>query len=97
MTQQEWNQLTPVQREAWRSLHGTLPKDPTPDEALWQALRSRRRIEITYTDGERVRCYVGLSTGWQPCFLEVKTSRSYGGGPLRLEGISAVRELERRR
>lgn len=29
--------------------------------------------------GERVRFYVGRSTGWMPCHLAVKTARSSGG------------------
>lgn len=37
-----------------------------------------KRIECEL-DGEKVRFYVGKSTGWIPCHLLIKTSRSHGG------------------
>ena len=38
------------------------------------------RVEATrMVTGEVVRFWVGRSTGWQPCHLEVKTRRSRGG------------------
>ena len=40
-----------------------------------------KRIEaILY--GEKTRFIVGKSTGWIPCHLEIKTTRSMGGGTL---------------
>lgn len=39
-----------------------------------------KRVELTYPSGEKSRFYVGKSTGWMPCHLEIKTSRSTGGG-----------------
>lgn len=37
-----------------------------------------RRVECTHY-GERVRFYVGKSTGWLPCHLMIKTRRCSGG------------------
>lgn len=38
-----------------------------------------KRVEVVAPDGERNRFYVGRSTGWFPCHLEIKTRRSTGG------------------
>jgi hypothetical protein len=45
------------------------------------------RVEVVTTYGETKRFYVGRSTGWKPCHIEVLTRRSLGG-------ISADREYE---
>lgn len=37
-----------------------------------------RRIECKL-DGKKIKFYVGKSTGWIPCHLQIKTSRSHGG------------------
>lgn len=39
-----------------------------------------KRVEVREPDGEARRFWVGKSTGWMPCHLEVKTKRSHGGG-----------------
>jgi len=41
--------------------------------------KERLRVEVIDRFGERRRFYVGKSTGWLPCHLEIKTSRSHGG------------------
>lgn len=38
------------------------------------------RIEARYPDGSKRRFYVGKSTGWIPCHLEIMRSNSHGGG-----------------
>lgn len=40
-----------------------------------------KRIEATVY-GERIRFYVGRSTGWIPCHLLIKSKRSHGGESL---------------
>jgi hypothetical protein len=40
-----------------------------------------KRVEAVTNDGETRRFWVGRSTGWRPCHLEIKTRRSSGGGP----------------
>ena len=74
-----------------------MPVDPTPGMALYAARESRDRVEIRYEDGQVVRCYVGMSTGWRPCFLAVHNSRSLGGGPLNTTGIVSVKRTGRKR
>ena len=39
-----------------------------------------KRVEVIDRYGEQRRFYVGKSTGWMPCHLEIKTRRSSGGG-----------------
>ena len=55
------------------------------------------RVEITYQDGEKVRCYIGKSTGWTPIYLEIKKSNSTGGGSLMTQGIVSIRGLGKKR
>ncbi len=40
------------------------------------------RIEAIYPDGTRHRFYVGKSTGWMPCHLEIARRNSSGGAPV---------------
>lgn len=51
-----------------------------------------KRVEATYF-GERVRFIVGKSTGWMPCHLLIKTSRSMGGEGLLRDHVTDVRVL----
>jgi hypothetical protein len=37
------------------------------------------RVEVITSYGETRRFWVGRSTGWRPCHIEVKTTRSFGG------------------
>lgn len=40
-----------------------------------------KRVEVREPHGgEKRRFWVGKSTGWMPCHLEIKTKRSHGGG-----------------
>lgn len=52
-----------------------------------------KRVEVTLPDGERARFYVGKSTGWMPCHLEIKTRRSSGGGAVYFPEGSTVRAV----
>ena len=38
-----------------------------------------KRVEVVDKWGEKRRFYVGKSTGWIPCHIELKTARSSGG------------------
>lgn len=40
-----------------------------------------QRVEVVRENGEKARFIVGRSTGWKPCYLEIKTKRSLGGCP----------------
>ena len=75
MTQHKWEQLTPNEREKLRDYSGLTPQ--------LRGLEGQR-IEVKTTYGELRRFWVGRSTGWKPCHLEVKTTRSLGGSPAEL-------------
>lgn len=45
------------------------------------------------TDGKRVRCYVGKSTGWKPIYLMILNRNSSGGIGLPNDGIKSIRGL----
>lgn len=53
----------------------------------------RRRVEVTEPDGTRRRFWIGKSTGWIPCHLEIKTTRSTGGGRVYFPAGSRVRVI----
>lgn len=53
-----------------------------------------RRVEVVDHEGDAPRRFiVGKSTGWIPIHLEIKTTRSMGGEPARLE-YHSVKVLE---
>jgi hypothetical protein len=54
------------------------------------------RIEAIYPDGSSKRFYVGRSTGWMPCHLEVKLNRSFGGEPVYWPEGTIFRKLYRK-
>jgi hypothetical protein len=55
-----------------------------------------KRVEVTTPSGEKSRFYVGRSTGWMPCHLEIKTRRATGGGAVYVPEGSSVRVLSAR-
>lgn len=72
--------------------HYTITKDRCPAD-LEPALigLEGKRVEVTAPDGTRNRFYVGKSTGWMPCHLEIKRRDSTGGGAVYLPEGSTVR------
>lgn len=70
MTQAKWDSLTPAQRDEIRDYSG-LSKQLIGFES--------KRVEVSDEYGETRRFWVGRSTGWRPCHLEIKTRRSHGG------------------
>lgn len=50
-----------------------------------------KRVEVTYTWGEKERFYIGKSTGWIPCHLMVKKSNSTGGCSVLNNSIKSFR------
>lgn len=87
MTQAKWDSFTPAQREAVRDNSG-LTKQLTGLEG-W-------RVEVTDDGGNKWRFIVGKSTGWRPCHLEIKTTRSHGGLPV-CGRYASVRKLYKAR
>lgn len=53
------------------------------------------RVEVVTTYGETRRFYVGRSTGWKPCHLEIKRRDSDGGFSAEYK-YQSVRRLYRR-
>lgn len=72
MTQERWNTLTEAQRVEARDYSCLSPQ--------LRALEGWR-IEVIDMNGEKRRFIVGQSTGWRPCHLELKNTRSHGGAP----------------
>lgn len=70
MTQERWNTYTERQREELRDLSGLSPQLVGLEG--W-------RVEVVTTYGETRRFYVGRSTGWSPCHIELKRRDSSGG------------------
>ena len=87
MDQQTWNKLTPAEKDKVRDLSGLIPELVGMEG--W-------RIEVTYPDGGKARYYVGRSAGWIPCHLEIKTSRSSGGGSVYWPEGTTFRHLYKR-
>lgn len=52
-----------------------------------------RRVEIVSPDGEKCRFYVGRSTGWMPCHLEIARRDSIGGPPVYLPDNAEIRVI----
>lgn len=63
------------------------------DKRFEYAHDNNYRIEITYEWGEKERGYIGLSTGWKPCWLLIKRSNSFGGGALLQEAVTDIKLL----
>ena len=52
-----------------------------------------KRVEVITESGNKSRFYVGKSTGWIPCHLEVAKSNSTGGGQVTSERFKSVKVL----
>ncbi len=58
--------------------------------------REGDRVAILQDGAEISRFYVGKSTGWLPCHLEIKTCRSHGGGAVYFPEGATVQTIKRR-
>lgn len=86
MTQAKWDAMSSAQREAIRDNSGLSPQLIGLEG--W-------RVEVVAEQGEKpYRFIVGKSTGWRPCHLEIKTTRSHGGGPA-YRVYASVRKIEK--
>jgi len=63
------------------------PADLTP--ALLGLLGER--VQVVYPDGEERRFYVGMSTGWYPCHVEILRRTSHGGSAVYFPAGATVR------
>ncbi len=86
MTQDRWTALSDSQRDEIRSADGLTPQLVNLEG--W-------RVEVVTTYGETRRFYVGKSTGWKPCHLEISRRNVYGGPSAERE-YRSVRKLYQR-
>jgi hypothetical protein len=72
MTHEIWQALSPAQRDNLRDWSG-----------LTSQLKGYEgcRVEVVDALGVRRRFWVGRSTGWRPCHLEIARRNSSGGTP----------------
>lgn len=87
MTHERWQAMPETERVKLRKLGG-LTKQLIGLEG--------HRVEAVRETGEVVRFYVGRSTGWEPCHLEIKRINSSGGLPAD-RAYKSVRKLSARR
>jgi len=45
------------------------------------------------TDGKKARFYVGKSTGWKPIYLQILSTRSFGGQAILSCAVESIRGL----
>ena len=88
MTQAEWNKASPAEREKLASTAGLIPELIGLEG--W-------RVVATYPDGETSRFYVGRSSGWRPCHIELKRRDSNGGCGVTWPAGTTFRKLYRKR
>ena len=86
MTQAKWDALTPRERDELRSDSGLTPQLVGLEG--W-------RVEVETTYGETRRFYVGRSTGWRPCHIEISRRNSYGGPAAEREYAKVTRLYQR--
>jgi hypothetical protein len=70
MTSEQWDSMSTAERERIRDYSGLSPQLKGLEH---------KRVEVVDDYGETRRFYVGMSTGWRPRHLEIKTRRSFGG------------------
>jgi len=63
------------------------------DATLRWYFDSQERVEITFTYGEKTRCYIGRSVGRVPAWLMVKRRDSLGGYVVTPREIADIRGL----
>lgn len=54
------------------------PEALAPQFIKHKAAGDRRRIKVRFTDGREVWGYVGVTTGWVPCFILMRRRGQHG-------------------
>jgi hypothetical protein len=92
MTEAKWDRLTPAEQGKLRDLSGLIPE-----------LRGKEgeRIEVHYPplDGFPAwsqRFYVGRSTGWKPCHIQISRRDTTGGPEVYWPPGTTFRQLGKR-
>lgn len=91
---------------------GTLRKidNSELDNRLTRYYENGQRIEVIWkdgyedysgyglkTNGKKARFYVGKSTGWKPIYLQIYSTRSFGGGSVLSSAIESIKPLNKYR
>jgi hypothetical protein len=83
MTRDEWNALSWADKaKVWPKLNREQQKHLVDLSGLTPQLNGleHQRVEaVRMRTGETVRFYVGRSSGWKPCHIEIKLMTSTGG------------------
>jgi hypothetical protein len=74
----EYRSMTSAAREYYDKTRKRCPVELNPQLNGLEG----KRIEVTNEYGEKLRFWVGRSTGWMPCHLEIKKSNSSGGSAI---------------
>ena len=74
------------------------------DKRFTPYYESKERVEVTWkegfedfsgygcqTEGRKARFYVGKSTGWKPCYLQIYRRDSIGGIPILSSAVESIR------
>ena len=89
-------------------VNGTSYHDVTPDdliEVLEESRRNKTRLKLAYGDpttgrsweDNPVACHIGRSTGNMKVPLEIKTTRSIGGGAVMVLNITKISHANKRK
>jgi hypothetical protein len=85
MTRDEWSKLSNGEKaKLWRTYNAEQRKHLVDLSGLTPQLNGLegQRVEAArFNSPELVRFYVGRSTGWRPCHLEIMRMTSTGGQP----------------
>jgi hypothetical protein len=82
MTRDEWSKLSDNDKaKLWPTYNTEQRKHLADLSAITPQLNGleHKRVEAVRKTGEVVRFYVGRSTGWRPCHLEIMRMTSTGG------------------
>lgn len=88
MTWERWKLLSTVEREKLRDNSGLSPQ---------LVDHEGHRVEVIDNYGQTRRFWVGKSTGWQPCHIELKLRTSSGGMPADKLYVKVTRVSKRSR
>jgi hypothetical protein len=85
MTRDEWSKLSDSEKaKLWPTYNMEQRKHLVDLSCLTPQLNGleHQRVEaVRFNPHEVVRFYVGRSTGWRPCHIEIKRMTSTGGQP----------------
>ncbi len=87
MTIEGWKQYMENKRRIFGAKF-TEPKNPE----LIRYLHTEQRVEIE-DRGQKLRGFIGITTGWVPAFLLLRTKRSTGSSYILSDETRVLREL----